>query len=127
MPARQVASVLSGRNLRLVILSACLSGAGDIRDDFGPVANALLSSGIPAVVANQTSIPTKSVAPFVGALYQKLLREGNIDAAVMSGRLALQDELRKTIPMNSAVVEWGIPALYRLPGGAQLFEPRGET
>lgn len=125
--ARQVASALSGQNLRLVILSACLSGAGNIRDDFGPVAYALLCSGIPAVVANQTSIPTKSVAPFVGALYQRLLREGNIDAAVMSGRVALQDELRKTIPMSSAVVEWGIPALYRLPGGAQLFAPRGET
>ncbi|MBK7897898.1 MAG: CHAT domain-containing protein [Azonexus sp.] len=127
MTARQVASALSGQNLRLVILSACLSGAGDIRDDFGPVANALISSGILAVVANQTSIPTKSVAPFVGALYQRLLRDGNIDAAVMSGRVALQDELRKTIPLNSAVVEWGIPALYRLPGGAQLFTPRGEV
>ncbi|MGX9696676.1 CHAT domain-containing protein [Janthinobacterium lividum] len=125
--AKQVALALSGQNLRLVILSACLSGAGDIKNDFGPVANALLSSGIPAVVANQTSIPTKSVAPFVGALYQRLLREGNIDAAVMSGRLALQDELRKTIPNESAVVEWGIPALYRLPGGGQLFAPRGET
>lgn len=125
--AKQVAIVLSGQNLRLVILSACLTGAGNIRDDFGPVANALLSAGIPAVVANQTSIPTKSVAPFVGALYSRLLRDGNIDTAVMSGRVALQDELRKTIPAASAVVEWGIPALYRLPGGEQLFTPRVDS
>lgn len=127
LTAPQVATALAGQGLKLVILSACLTGAGNIKDDFGPVANALLRVGIPAVVANQTSIPTKSIAPFVGALYQRLLREGNIDTAVMSGRVALQDELRKTIPQTSAVVEWGIPALYRLPGGAQLFMPRGEA
>lgn len=127
LTAQQVATALGGQGLKLVILSACLTGAGNIKDDFGPVANALLRAGISAVVANQTSIPTKSVAPFVGALYQRLLRDGNIDAAVMSGRVALQDELRKTIPPTSAVVEWGIPALYRLPGGAQLFAPRGEA
>ena len=127
LTAQQVAGALAGQGLKLVILSACLTGAGNIKDDFGPVADALLRAGIPAVVANQTSIPTKSVAPFVGALYQRLLRDGNIDTAVMSGRVALQDELRKTIPPTSAVVEWGIPALYRLPGGAQLFLPRGDA
>lgn len=127
LTAQQVATALGGQGLKLVILSACLTGAGDLSDDFGPVANALLRAGIPAVVANQTSIPTKSVAPFVGALYQRLLRDGNIDTAVMSGRVALQNELRKTIPTSSAVVEWGIPSLYRLPGGAQLFEPRGDA
>lgn len=125
--AEQVAVALGGQNLRLVILSACLTAAGNFRDDFGPVATALLRNGIPAVVANQTSIPTKSVAPFVGALYQRLLRDGNIDSAVMSGRVALQDALRKTMPPASAVVEWGIPALYRLPGGDQLFVPRGDA
>jgi hypothetical protein len=126
LTAGQVATALAGQGLKLVILSACLTGAGDIQEDFGPVANALLRAGIPAVDANQTSIPTKSVAPFVGALYQRLLKDGNIDTAVMSGRVALQFELRKTIAQNSAVVEWGIPALYRLPGGAQLFTPRGD-
>ena len=60
------------------------------------------------------------------ALYARLLKEGNIDAAVMAGRVALQIELRKGVPEDRAVVEWGIPALYRLAGGAQLFTPREE-
>lgn len=124
LTAEEVAVALAGQGLKLVILSACLTGAGNIKDDFGPVANSLLRAGIPAVVANQTSIPTKSIAPFVGALYQRLLKDGNIDMAVMSGRVALQFELRKTIAQDRAVVEWGIPALYRLPGCEQLFIPR---
>lgn len=123
LPASDVAVALGGQNLKLVILSACLTGAGNIRDDFGPIATVLLQSGIPAVVANQTSIPTKSVAPFVGALYQRLMRDGNIDMAVMAGRAALQLELRKVIEPGKAALEWGIPSLYRLPGGAQLFIP----
>lgn len=122
LPATDLAAVLSGQQLRLCILSACLSGAGDIREPFGPVATTLLRAGIPAVVANQTSIPTKSVAPFVGALYARLLRDGNIDSAVMAGRQALHADLRPGIPDGNAVVEWGIPSLFRLPGSGQLFE-----
>lgn len=120
--APALAAVLSGQQLKLCILSACLTGAGMTGDPFGSVATTLLRSGIPAVVANQTSIPTKSVAPFVGALYSRLLRDGNIDAAVMAGRHALQGDLRVGIPADSAVVEWGIPSLFRLPGNGQLFD-----
>lgn len=126
MTAEEVATALSGQGLKLAILSACLTGAGDIEENFGPVATALLKAGIPAVVANQMSIETKSIAPFVGALYQRLLKDGNIDSAVMAGRVALQLDLRKTTPLDKAIVEWGIPALYRLPGAAQLFIPKGE-
>ena len=124
--ASDLAIALAGQKLKLCILSACLTGAGDFKDDFGPIATALLRNGIPAVVANQTSIPTKSVAPFVGALYGRLLKEGNIDTAVMAGRVALQMDLRKVVEPDKAVIEWGIPTLYRLPGSAQLFAVKGE-
>jgi hypothetical protein len=123
--ADDVAIALAGQNLKLCILSACLTGASTAKDDFAPVATALVRAGIPAVVANQTSIPTKSVAPFVGALYARLLRDGNIDSAVMAGRVALQFELRQTIAAKDAVVEWGIPTLYRLPGDGQIFARAG--
>lgn len=125
--ASELATALSGHGLRLALLSACLTSAGNYEDDFGPLAIALLRAGVPAVVANQTSIPTRSVAPFVTALYARLLRDGNIDAAVMAGRVSLQLELRKAVPKDRAIVEWGIPTLYRLPGGAQLFMPRGDA
>jgi hypothetical protein len=122
---RELATALSGQNLKLAILSACETGVGDSNRSFGSVAKALLQAGIPAVVANQTSIPTNSIVPFVSALYRRLILDGNIDKAVMAGRAALQIDLRRGIDPNLAVIEWGIPALYRWPGAAQLFAQGG--
>ncbi len=118
---RELASALSGQMLKLAILSACETGSGAVQQGFGSVARALLQAGIPAVVANQTSIPTNSIVPFVSALYRRLIRDGNIDSAVMAGRAALNIDLRAGIDPKLAVIEWGIPALYRWPGAAQLF------
>lgn len=120
-----LASALSGQHIKLAILSACETGAGSVNQGFGSVARALLQAGIPAVVANQTSIPTNSIVPFVSALYRRLIRDGNIDSAVMAGRAALQIDLRAAIDPKLAVIEWGIPALYRWPGAAQLFAQGG--
>lgn len=120
MSASQLASLLSGKGVRVALLSACLTGAGNAGDDFSVVATALLRAGVPAVIANQVSIPTKSVASFVGAIYAKLLQSGNIDQAVMEGRVQLAADLEGTTGAN-AVVEWGIPTLYRLAGSSQLF------
>lgn len=118
--ASDLAALLSGRGVRLAVLSACLTGAGDAADDFSNVATALLRSKIPAVVANQVSIPTKSVAAFVGSLYASLLGHGNIDQAVTDGRVQLAVDLGGTTG-SKAVIEWGIPVLYRLCGASVLF------
>lgn len=119
--SRDLATALSGSGLKLAILSACETGVGSIAQGFGSVAHALLQAGVPAVVANQTSIPTNSIVPFVSALYRRLVRDGNIDSAVMAGRAALNIDLRPGVDKNLAVFEWGIPSLYRWPGAAQLF------
>ena len=120
----QFAGTVSNHGLRLCILSSCQSSDGrDKNSKFGTVANSLLTAGVPAVVANQATIRTDSVAPFVAALYQELIVSGNIDTAVTAGRIALNGELRSSIPKDLEVVEWGIPTLYRLSGADQLFTP----
>lgn len=118
---RDLAVALSGQRLKLAILSACETGVGSIGQAFGSVARTLLEAGVPAVVANQTSIPTNSIVPFVSALYRRLILDGNIDSAVMAGRAALSIDLRPAVEPDLAVFEWGIPSLYRWPGAAQLF------
>lgn len=122
LSAQELAVALSGKGVRLAILSACLSGAGNHEAPFGVLASALITSGIPAVIANQYPIPIKSVAPFVGNVYSTLLSEGDIDKAVAEGRVALAIGIGGTI-RDEAVVEWGIPTLYRLPDAQQLFKP----
>jgi len=104
----------------LVILSACETGMIEDIAPLGTIAETLVKSGVPAVVANQMPITVRSVADFTGALYRSLLAEGNIDVAVNKGRM----ELVKTIEaLKWAAVEWGIPVLYRRPGCSQLFTP----
>jgi hypothetical protein len=104
----------------LVILSACDTALIDDVAPLGTIAETLVRSGIPAVVANQMPISVGSIADFTGALYRSLLVEGNIDVAVNKGRMELVKEIEA---LKWAAVEWGIPVLYRRPGCSQLFTP----
>jgi len=88
------------------------------------VAEALVSNGIPAVVANLLPVPETSVASFVGAMYAQLLNTGDIDLAVNSARLKLSIEL--DVPPD-ATLEWGIPTLYRHIAGSKVFEPLAQV
>lgn len=121
LSAEDLAVALAGKGVRLALLSACLTGAGRYDDDFGVIATALIRAGIPAVVANQFSIPIKSIAPFVGAIYASLAQGAGIDEAVANGRVALKLGLSGTIGAG-AVLEWGIPTLHRLADAQHLFE-----
>lgn len=112
--APEVARLVAGLPLRLVILSACESAAGDFHNDFGCLAAALVRCGIPAVVANQLPIPNTATAPFVAGMYSALLQHGDIDRAVVEGRIALAQDL------NS--FEWAIPVLYRHYEATHLFQ-----
>jgi CHAT domain len=121
LAADELASLLSGKDCQVALLSACLSGAGNHEDDFSVIADALIRSGsCSAVIANQMSVPIKSVAPFVDSVYSTLLSSGNIDDAVMEGRISLAIELKGTV--DGAVIEWGIPVLYRLPSAQIVFQ-----
>lgn len=119
LSADELGLALRGRNIRLVVLSACDTAFGDFSNNFAVAAEALIRAGIPAVVANQLPIPDASVAVFTGAMYAKLLESGDIDKAVGDGRVRLAIELAAG---QDAVLEWGIPTLYRHIAGAEIFE-----
>jgi CHAT domain len=116
----ELGTALRGRNIKLAVLSACDTASGDFSNNFALTAEALVRAGIPAVVANQLPIPDASVAVFTGAMYDKLLRSGDIDQSVGEGRVRLAIELAAG---QDAVLEWGIPTLYRHLAGAEIFEP----
>ncbi|MEN3331943.1 MAG: hypothetical protein V7641_1308 [Blastocatellia bacterium] len=118
--ASNLAAIFQDRGIRLAILSACLTAAGNTADPFNVVAEALLRAGIPAVVANQFPVPDESIATFVGPLYAMLFNTGDIDLAVNEGRVKL------SLGLDSppyATLEWGIPTLYRYIDGQKVFQP----
>ncbi|MBL8558789.1 MAG: CHAT domain-containing protein [Hyphomonadaceae bacterium] len=119
----QLHGVFGGDRVRLVILSACDTGKNT--DAVTPLANLaeqLVRAGICAVVANQMPITLRSVATFCNGLYRELLDSGNIDLAVNQGRVDVGYEFDA---IDAAVLEWGIPVLYRRPGCDLLFDTGG--
>ena len=53
-------------------------------------------------------------------MYRELLTSGDIDRAVGEGRIRLSIDLG---PSPYAVLEWGIPIIYRHVAAAQIFKP----
>jgi hypothetical protein len=117
--ADQLGTILTGLGIRLVVLSACESSAGNFEQPFSTIAGTLVSEGLPAVVGNQFPAQDEMVASFVGPLYSQLLKTGDIDQAVSFGRVNLFAQLS---PPKAAVLEWGIPTLHRHINASQLFE-----
>ncbi|MCB0201832.1 MAG: CHAT domain-containing protein, partial [Anaerolineae bacterium] len=98
---RELATVLSERQVRLFIASACQSGAVKGATVFNSIGPRLLLAGIPAVVAMQYSVPVDSTVVFSKEFYAALARSESVAAATSAGRRILVS--RGT---------WHIPALY---------------
>lgn len=104
--------------LRLVVLNACETAviAGEAaQGPFAGVAAALVLSGLPAVVAMQSSIMDTHSVAFTAAFYRRLARGMSIEEAVTEGRQAILSQ----DPESAA---WAIPVLFLRAAGA-LFAP----
>ena len=97
----ELGTVLTGRQVRLFIASACQSGAVKGASVFSSIGPRLLLAGIPAVVAMQFAVPIDSTVAFSGEFYASLARSESVAAAATAGRKMLVS--RGT---------WHIPAIY---------------
>jgi len=89
---------------RLVVLAACQT-AGDGGPP-GPDETALVAlgprlaeAGVPAVLALNGTMSMASVALFISAFFQELLREGKVDRAVAVARGAVRDQPDSWMPV----------------------------
>jgi hypothetical protein len=116
VPADQLAIEFKGKTARLIILSACNSGAGSFETNFTVIAKGLVLAGVPAVVASQFSLPVDTIAPFSVALYDSLFTSGDIDRAVAEARAYLAFVMK-----DYAKIDWAIPVLYRHVSSAAVM------
>lgn len=119
--AGKLGAFLKDKELRVVVLSACNTSAGNFAKEFAVVANTLVASGIPAVVANQFEITNGSAAAFAEGFYTELLQSGDLDLATTKGRMLL--DFGSSPRNGAATIDWGIPTLYRHSGAAKAFKP----
>jgi hypothetical protein len=109
--------------LRLVVLNSCWSGAFPRRrgqDPFTGVAAALVTRGIPAVVAMQFPISDAAAIKFSQAFYERLAAGDPVSAAVTEGRLAIANMEPDPEPDS---FEWGTPVVF-LTGEDRGFKIR---
>lgn len=110
----QLATVLRGAGVRMVVLGACESAARDEGGAWTGVAPALVREEVPAVVAMQFKVLDKNAALFIAHLYTRVLGGYSIDEAVAHGRRAIFVHSDK----GAAERDWGVPVIYlRAPDG----------
>lgn len=110
------------RELQFVFLNACktsniISQRGV--DPFSSMAAALVSAGVPAVLAMQFPITDPAAIKFSQEVYRKLAEGCLMDTAVASGRKAI-------FAWRTTSFEWGTPVLFtHIPDGRLFHVERG--
>jgi hypothetical protein len=115
VPADQFAANLSGYGVQLVVLGACLSGRRDGYNRWSGVVAALMEVGIPAAVAMQYKISDRAAIRFMTGFYSALATGMTLDRAVLTGRLAVFNDLhtlRDDPELGRLWQDWGLATLY---------------
>ncbi|MCA9954418.1 MAG: CHAT domain-containing protein [Anaerolineales bacterium] len=114
-PGRELANLAAPGVLRLVVLSACQTAAGE---DQARLAKTLVLDGLPAALGMQGNFADPLSDELAKALYTSLLAGQSLGQAVRQMRFAL----RRNPQMA------GLPVVYIAPGGEQpLALPTGEV
>lgn len=117
-----LAGRIAGRDVRLVVLSGCQTAEAKTTDSFSSVAGALVSKGVPAVIAMQQSIRDDSATTFASRFYKALASGEPVDLSLSEARLSMSTpgsagENREP----HSFVDWGIPVLITSASDLNLF------
>jgi hypothetical protein len=120
IPSDELAPLLVGAGIRLVVLGACNGASRDAGGPWSGVAPALVRGNIPAVVGMQFKVADTAASRFIEALYAGVLAGLTIDESVSAGRRAL---FAQANAQNSWAKrrDWGGPVLYLRARTGVLF------
>lgn len=119
--AHQFGEVVGGNSsLRLVVLNSCRSGMMAGQEGFDPLegfAAALLSKGLPSVLAMRFSIRQSAAKVYASAFYDALVETGQVDAAAVAATAALYEDATER-----EAQQWLIPALFSRAAHGRIFD-----
>lgn len=113
---RSVREIFCKRGVSLVFLNACQSGSGGRADFNKGVAQALVSHGLPALVANQYSVLDSSATSFAQHFYWSIAQGMTLGGAAREARIAVNYSLQ------GESIDWAVPVLYARDPKAALCE-----
>jgi uncharacterized protein HemY len=116
-----LARVLQGSSVRLVVLTACQSAMGTNDDAFSSIAAQLIATGVDAVIAMSTSIITTAAAHYAETFYRTFVSGVSALEAHKQAQQVLHTDPRRytasrTLSENSTYVElqdWWLPHFYQ--------------
>ncbi|MDZ4701676.1 MAG: CHAT domain-containing protein [Rhodothermales bacterium] len=107
-------------SIRLVFLNACETANNRVaneRHPFAGVAPAIVSAGVPAVIAMQKPISDPGAIAFAETFYAALADGAPVDYAVNEGRLDMFNK-------EPGTLEWATPVLFMQAPDGVLFKPK---
>lgn len=114
---RSCREIFCQRGVSLVFLNACQTGSGG-RSDFNKgVAQALVSHGLPALVANQYSVLDSSATSFAQHFYWSLAQGMGLGEAAREARIAVN------YSMEGELIDWAVPVVYARDPAMRLCTP----
>lgn len=114
---RSVREIFCSRNLSLVFLNACETGAAGRAEFNKGVAQSLVAHGLPAVVANQYSVLDSSATSFAQHFYWSLAQGNSLGDSAREARIAVNYSL------HGEPIDWAIPVLYARDSNLALCKP----
>ena len=110
--------IVCRRGIRLVCLNACETGRGG-REHFNRgVAQALVSGGVPAVVANQYPVLDVSATAFTRHFYWALALGQSIGDAAREARVSVNYSI------SGEAIDWAVPVVFARNPAQRLCPPR---
>ncbi len=101
-----ISDLLAGRNVRLVVLSACQSGKTSNKETYADLSSHLARKNIPAVVAMQYSILDPSATKFAETFYRAIANNKPVDLALTEARIVMKNAEK------SNGIDFATPVLY---------------
>lgn len=117
VPERSLREIFCGRGVSLIFLNACQTGSGGKADFNKGVAQALVSHGLPALVANQYSVLDSSATSFAQHFYWALAQGMGVGQAAREARIAVN------CSMQGDIIDWAVPVVYARDPSMTLCEP----
>jgi len=114
---RSVREIFCNRNLSLVFLNACETGAAGRAEFNKGVAQSLVAHGLPAVVANQYSVLDSSATSFAQHFYWSLAQGNSLGESAREARIAVNYSL------HGEPIDWAVPVLYARDSSQVLCKP----
>ena len=116
--SHQLAILLKGTDVKVMILNACETASHDDSNAFMGLAPALVRARIPAVIAMQFAMPDKTAAVFAQQIYHYLVMGLPLDRAITEARINLFS--------NEENIFWAIPVLFMRAKDGVIWQQRKE-